>query len=46
MFFDAIKSNKEKYREICKKYKIEVNEVALQVNGYLCKSAELIGPDK
>lgn len=45
-FFEAIKKNTSKYKELSNKFRIEVTETPILVNGYPCKTAEVIGNDK
>ena len=45
-FFSAIKRDKTKYKALSDKFKIEVLENPVDVAGYPCKTAEVIGNDK
>lgn len=45
-FFEAIKRNKDKYKVLLLKYKIEVDETPLVINAYKCKPCKVIGNDK
>lgn len=45
-FFEAIKRNKDKYKALSLKYKIEVDESPLVINAYNCKPCKVIGNDK